>query len=124
MSWGQTLSRAGLHTAAGAVVTVGSGIAVNLATSGDYSPWIWVAVAVSTVAVFGVSLWTQHNQSTPPPTPPGNVDVDLGSLDARGNLRLGNVQSAGGVRIEQASSGKDMKIGNIETGRGGGASHP
>ncbi|MGW4370495.1 hypothetical protein ACWEKT_33115 [Nocardia takedensis] len=122
MSWGQTLSRAGWHTAAGAVVTVGSGIVVNLATSGNYSPWVWVAVAVSTAAVFGVSLWAQHSQSTP--APPANDDVDLGSLNAGENLRLGKVQSAGGFRVQQATSGKDMEFGDIETGRGGGASHP
>lgn len=121
MSWGQTLSRAGLHTAAGALVTVGSGIAVNLATSGDYSGWVWVAVVVSTLAVFGVSLWAQHSQSTPAPA---NVDVDLGTLDAGENLRLGTVQSAGGFRVQQAKSGKDMEFWGIETGRGGGASHP
>lgn len=121
------MSRAGWHTAAGALVTVGSGIAVNLATSGDYSPWVWVAVVVSTVAVFGVSLWVQHSQSAPAAA---NVDVDLGTLEAGENLRVGRVRSAGGVRVRQTKSGKDTVIGDIETGRrrrrrrGGDASHP
>jgi hypothetical protein len=86
---------------------------------------VWVAVGVSTFAVFGVSLWAQHNQSAPAAAPPANADVDLGSLDAGENLRLGKVQSAGGFRVQQASSGKDMEFGDIETGHGGGgASHP
>ncbi|WP_280260739.1 hypothetical protein [Nocardia abscessus] len=122
MSWGQTLSRAGWHTAAGALVTVGSGVAVNLATSGDYPGWVWVAVAVSTLAVFGVSLWAQHNQSPPAAAPA--ADVDMGILDAGENLRMGKVQSAGGFRVQQARSGKDMEFGDIETGHSGDASHP
>ncbi|QBS41315.1 hypothetical protein DMB37_15485 [Nocardia sp. CS682] len=116
------MSRAGWHTAAGAVVTIGSGVIVNLATSGDYSGWVWVAVPVLTVAVFAVSLWAQHSQTTPVPTPP--ADVDLGTLDAGANLRLGKVQSAGGFRVGGARSGQDMEFGDIETGRSGDASHP
>lgn len=119
MSWGQTLSRAGLHTAAGALVSTGLGIAVNLATSSTYSGWVWVAVGVLTVGVFGVSLWAQHNQSAVSSA----GEFDLGVVDAGRNLRFQNVRPRGGFRIRKARSGQDMEFRDIEPGRGD-ASHP
>lgn len=119
MSWGQTLSRAGLHTAAGALVGTGSGVVVNLATSGMYSGWVWIAVGVLTVGVFGVSLWAQHNQSGIASA----GDFELGSVDAERDLRFRNVRPRGVFRIRKARAGQDMEFRDIEPGRGD-ASHP
>jgi hypothetical protein len=119
MSWGQTLSRAGWRTAAGALVSTGLGIAVNLATSGTYSGWVWVAVGVLTVGVFGVSLLAQHNQSAASSA----GQFELGIVEAGRDLRVQNVRSQGGFRIRKARSGQDMEFRDIEPGRGD-ASHP
>lgn len=121
MSWGQTLSRAGWHTAAGALVNVGVGIAVNLATSGTYSSWVWIAVGALTLGVFGTSLWAQHNQG--PATSPPATGVELGNVKAR-SFRAKNVKSPGtALRIRRGRFAEDMTVEDIEAGRGD-ASHP
>jgi len=121
VSLGQTLSRAGLHTAAGALVSTGLGVAVNLATSDSYSGWVWVAVGVLTLAVFGVSLWAQHNQASS--TPESAVGVDLGNVKAQ-SFRARNVRAPGtALRIRRGRFSGDMDIEDIQSGRGD-ASHP
>lgn len=121
MSWGQTLTRAGWHTAAGALVNTGLGVMVNLATSGTYSASVWVAVGGLTVGVFGVSLWAQHNRTDTDST----GDFEVGSVDAVRDARFENVRPRGAFRVGEASAGQDVEFRDIEPGRdGGGASHP
>lgn len=121
MSWGQTLSRAGLHTAVAAAVNSSLAVVINLATSDAHPGWVWVAVGALTVCVFGVSLWAQHSQSSAPSDVGG--DFELGKVRAGKNLRFGKIRSHGGFRIHRARSGGDMEFRDIESGRGD-ASHP
>jgi len=110
-----------LYTAAGALVNTGLGLAVNLATSGDYSVWVWVAVGVLTVAVFGVSVWAQHNQAGIPSA----GDFEVGPVDAVRDALFEDVRPRGDFRVQEVKAGQDAVFRNIEPGRdGGGASHP
>lgn len=117
MSWGQTLLRAAVSAAVG----TGLAIAVNLATSGDYSVWVWCAVVGLTVAVVAVSLWNQHNQPTPAPTSASGIE--FGNVKAR-RFRAKNVKSSGtALRIGRGRFREDIDIADIEAGHGD-ASHP
>ncbi|WP_331761161.1 hypothetical protein OG225_42690 (plasmid) [Nocardia sp. NBC_01377] len=117
MSWGQTVVRAVVS----AVVGTGLAVVVNLATSGDYSLWVWGAVVAFTLGVVVVSVWAQSNQ--PPAAPPAG-GVDVGNVKARG-FRVRNVKSPGtGVRMRRGRFREDIDISDVESGPGGGASHP
>ncbi len=113
---GQTWSRIVLPTAATAVMTTGLAVAVNYATGGDHSVWMWVAVGVLTVGVFAASLWVQRGQSAPSREPAAGVD--LRNVKAGRALRVNGIRAAGtGVRARKVRSGSDMTFEDIHTGR-------
>lgn len=123
MSFGETVARAGAHTAATTLVTTCSAVAVNYATSGAHSVWVWAAVVVLAVCAFGISLWAQHSQSSSTPEPDSGSGVVLGDVKARGGLRVNKVRSSGtGVQVRRGKFGGDIDIEDVEAG--GGASHP
>lgn len=126
MNWGQTLTQAGWRTAAGALASTGLGIVVNLATSGDYSGWVWAGVAALTVVVFAVSLWQQHSTTSPALTPPPApaVGIDLSDVETPEGMSADGVDATGtAVRVEKGRFGGKLEFKNIRAGHGD-ASHP
>ncbi|MBH0780982.1 hypothetical protein [Nocardia bovistercoris] len=114
MSWGRTVVRA----AVSAVVGTGLAVVVNLATSGDYSAWVWGAVVVLTLAVVAVSVWTETSAAPEPIR-----GIDLGNVKAR-SFRAKNVKSSGtALRMRRGRFREGIDIEDIESGRGD-ASHP
>ncbi|WP_157171919.1 hypothetical protein [Nocardia higoensis] len=87
MTSGQTMWRVVVPTALTAVLSTGSAVAVNYATGGDHSGWMWVAVAVLTVGVFAVSLWTQAagSSTASQPMAPGVVASGARSVAVHGS---------------------------------------
>ncbi len=119
---GQTVSRVIAPTAVTAVLSTGLAIAVNYATGGDHSVWMWVAVAVLTVGVFAASLWMQLAQSSA--NPQSARGVFLRKVKSRGGLRAEGVRAPGtGVEVDGGRFGGDLEFKDIDAGRGD-ASHP
>lgn len=110
---GQTLSRVVAPTAVTAVLSTGLAVAINYATGGDHSGWMWVAVGALTVGVFAAALWVQHAQSTAGEQP--RAGVDLRNVRAGRALRVKQVR--GGVRARGVRSGGDMSFEDIDAGR-------
>jgi hypothetical protein len=73
---------------AGALVSTGLAVVVNLATGGG-PWWLWVAVAVLTAAGCGASLWLYQRQSSP--TGPSVTASGAGSVAAHGTI--GNIST-------------------------------
>ncbi|WP_157115173.1 hypothetical protein [Nocardia niwae] len=110
-------------TAATAVLSTGLAVAVNYATGGGRSVWMWLAVAVLTVGVFATSLWMQRAQSSPVAPEPAS-GIELGDVRAGGGLRAEGVRAPGtGVRVSKGRFGGDLDFKDIDAGRGD-ASHP
>ncbi|MGW6122366.1 hypothetical protein ACWFRF_25185 [Nocardia sp. NPDC055165] len=121
---GQTLSRVVALTATTALMTTGLAVAVNYATGGDHSVWMWVAVVVLTIGVFGASLWAQSGQSTPAAASEPAIGVNLRNVKAGGALRVKGIRAPGaGVRARKVRSEGDMSFENIDAGHDG-ASQP
>jgi hypothetical protein len=96
-------------------------VAVNYATGGGHSLWMWVAVAVLTAGVFAASLWTQSTQSSTLSNE-STRGVFLRKIKSQGGLSADGVRSSGtGVEIAGGQFGGDMEFKNIT---GGDASHP
>lgn len=120
-SW-QTVSRVVVPTAVTAVMSTGLAVAVNYATGGDHSAWMWAAVSALTVGCFGASLWLAVRQ-TSPVAPEPTSGVDLSDVKA-GGLRIRGVRAAGtGVKVRKGSFRGDVDVSDIDGGRGD-ASHP
>ncbi|MGN2638586.1 hypothetical protein ACTD5D_20890 [Nocardia takedensis] len=117
MSWVQTLVRA----AVSAVVGTGLAVVVNLATSGDYSGWVWGGVGVLTLAVFGVSLWQQQSVSSSASSaqPLPAVGIDLSDVETTRGMSADGVDATGtAVKVEKGRFGGSLDFKNIRAGRG------
>ncbi|WP_229740406.1 hypothetical protein [Nocardia rhizosphaerihabitans] len=101
-------------------MSTGLAVAVNYATGGDHSAWMWVAVAALTVGVFAVSLWMQSGQSVA--AGESVVGVDLRNVKSGGALRIRKIRG-GGVRAHKVRSGGDISFEDIDASRND-ASHP
>ncbi|MET8779079.1 hypothetical protein ABZV58_29095 [Nocardia sp. NPDC004654] len=122
---GQTVSRVVVPTALAALLSTGLAVAVNYATGGGHSVWVWVAVAVLTVGVFAASLWMQLAQSSA--APQAARGIFLRKIKSRGGLRADGVRAPGtGVEVDGGRFGGDLEFKNIDAGRPdrGDASHP
>ncbi|MFC8529248.1 hypothetical protein [Nocardia sp. NPDC057227] len=109
-------------TAATALVTTGLAVAVNYATGGG-AVWVWMAVAVLTVAAFGASLWLQFAAPAAGAVEPV-AGVDLRNVKSGGRMGFEKIRAPGvGVRARRVRSKGDMSFEDIEAGRGD-ASHP
>ncbi|MFD4358075.1 hypothetical protein ACFWPX_36420 [Nocardia sp. NPDC058518] len=77
---------------AGALVSTGLAVVVNLATGGG-PWWLWVAVVVLTAAGCGTSLWLYQRQASP--TGPTVTAAGAGSVAAHGTVGNISISSAG-----------------------------
>ncbi|WP_327113960.1 hypothetical protein OHB12_33025 [Nocardia sp. NBC_01730] len=122
MTSGRVLARVAVPTAVTAVMSTGLAVAVNYATGGDHSLWMWIAVAVLTVGVFAASLWTQSAQYPTTGGDPAARGILLRKIKSQGGLRADGVRSTGtAVEVDGGHFGGDMEFKNIT---GGDASHP
>ncbi|MFR9773176.1 hypothetical protein [Nocardia sp. SC052] len=122
---GQTVSRVVAPTALTALLSTGLAVAVNYATGGGHSVWVWVAVAVLTAGVFAASLWMQLAQSSADSQPARGVF--LRKIKSGGGFRADGVRAPGtGVEVDKGRFGGDLEFKNIDAGqpRRGDASHP
>ncbi|WP_066903859.1 hypothetical protein [Millisia brevis] len=90
MADGSVIRQVLAPTAVTALTTSALTVMINLATSGEYQPWSWVAVAALTAVSFGASMWLHRRQSgtatDPPDRPTGggtHVHADNGSVVAQ-----------------------------------------
>lgn len=113
MATGQTLAGVVVPTAVTAAMSTGLAVAINYATGGGHSAWVWVAVVGLTVGVFAVSLWMQGGQSAAAGEP---VGVELRGVKAEGALRVKKIRG-GGVSAHKVRSGGDMAFEDIDARR-------
>ncbi|MGW4370490.1 hypothetical protein ACWEKT_33090 [Nocardia takedensis] len=100
-------------------MTTSLAVAVNYATGGSHSMWVWVAVGLLTVGIFVTSLWVQRAQSPPADFSQPVFAVDLRNVKAGREIRVKGVR-AGGVRARRVRSGADMTFEDIDLRRGDG----
>ncbi|MGV9540167.1 hypothetical protein [Nocardia beijingensis] len=123
IAW-QAVRRVAVPTAVTAVFSTGLAVAVNYATGGDHSVWMWAAVAVLTVAAFVGSLWMQLAAGPPSAGAELVPGVDLRNVKSGGRMGFKGIRAPGvGVRARKVQSGQDMSFEDIDAGRGD-ASHP
>ncbi|MGY2112997.1 hypothetical protein ACW9HR_03665 [Nocardia gipuzkoensis] len=124
MASGQSVWRVVAPTAVTAGVSTGLAVAVNYATGGDRSAWMWVAVAVLTVGVFAASLWAQRTESAPAAAPEPVAAVDFEKVEADEGMWFKGIHAPKtAVRAREVRSGGPISVEDIKTGRGD-ASHP
>jgi hypothetical protein len=120
----QSVWRVVVPTTVTAGLSTGLAVAVNYATGGYHSAWMWVAVVVLTAGVLAASLWAQHTQSAPPAAAEPVPGVDLRDVRAGRTMRFKGIRAPGaGVRARRVRSGGDMSFEDIDAGHGD-ASHP
>ncbi|MEV0031773.1 hypothetical protein [Nocardia sp. NPDC050793] len=100
-------------------MSTGLAVAVNYATGGDRSAWMWVTVAVLTVGVFAASLWAQRAQSAPAAAPDPLPGLDIADAETVGAMRFKGIRGV----IARRLRADEMSFEEINTGRGD-ASHP
>ncbi|MEV6072047.1 hypothetical protein AB0L82_36375 [Nocardia sp. NPDC052001] len=109
------IARIAAPTAATALVTTALAIAINLATDGEHSPWLWAGVGALTLTSFALSMWLHHRQNGSAPTEPARGLV-LTDVEAAG-METGNIRSeATGAEIRKSTFTRDLKFGDITAG--------
>ncbi|MGV9674989.1 hypothetical protein ACWDSJ_06900 [Nocardia sp. NPDC003482] len=124
MAAASVVSRVAVPTAVTASVTTGLAVAVNCATGSQRSPWLWLAVALLTVASFVATMWLYQRQriGAGDVTVP-SAGIDIADVEAV-NLHARRVRSLyTGVSVVRSRFHGDIDLENVEVTLGD-ASHP